>query len=132
MTAFVDTNVLVRHLTSDPPELARRATRFLASADELLLPDLILAEVAYVLESFYEAPRMQVATVLRSVVAFPAIRVEDPDLLLRSIEVYEVDRLDFADAYLVACAERTGVGSIVSFDRSIDRVFTVERIEPAA
>jgi predicted nucleic acid-binding protein len=66
------------------------------------------------------------------VIAFPAIRVEDPDLLLRAVEVYDTDRLDFADAYLVACAERTGVGSIVSFDRSIDRVSTVERIEPAA
>jgi predicted nucleic acid-binding protein len=56
VTAFVDTNVLVRHLTGDPPELAGRATRYLAAADELLLPDLILAEVAYVLESFYESP----------------------------------------------------------------------------
>ena len=132
MTAFVDANVLVRHLTGDPPELARRATTSLAAADKLLLPDLIVAEVAYVLESFYEAPRARVATVLRSVVAFPAIRVEDPDLLLRAVEVYDTDRLDFADAYLVACAERTGVGSIVSFDRSIDRAATVERIEPAA
>jgi predicted nucleic acid-binding protein len=132
MTAFVDTNVLVRHLTGDPPDLARRATTFLAAADDLLLPDLIGAEVAYVLESFCEAPRAQVAAVLRSVIAFPAIRVEDPDLLLRAVEVYDTNRLDFADAYLVACAERTGVGSIVSFDRSIDRVSTVERIEPAA
>ena len=53
MTAFVDTNVLIRHLTGDPPEEAARATRYLETADELLLPDLILAEVAYVLESFY-------------------------------------------------------------------------------
>jgi predicted nucleic acid-binding protein len=29
----------------------------------------------------------------------------------------EVHRLDFADAYLVACAERTGVGAIASIDR---------------
>lgn len=29
MTAFLDTNILVRHLTGDPRELAARATRFL-------------------------------------------------------------------------------------------------------
>ena len=131
MTAFVDTNVLVRHLTGDPPELAGRATRYLATADELLLPDLILAEVAYVLESFYEAPRSQVATTLRAVLAFPAIRVVDADLLQRAVEVYEADRLDFTDAYLVASAERTGVGVIASFDRGIDRVKTIRREEPA-
>ena len=31
MTAFVDTNVLIRHLTGDPPHLAARATAFLAT-----------------------------------------------------------------------------------------------------
>jgi predicted nucleic acid-binding protein len=130
VTAFVDTNVLIRHLTGDPPELAARATRYLAAADDLLLPDLILAEVAYVLESFYDTPRAQVATTLRAVLAFSAIRVLDADLLQRAVEVYEVHRLDFADAYLVASAERTGVGIIASFDRGIDRVTTVRREEP--
>jgi len=130
VTAFVDTNVLIRHLTGDPPEPAARATRYLAAADELLLPDLIFAEVAYVLESFYETPRAQVATTLRAVLAFPAIRVVDADLLQRAVEVYEVHRLDFADAYLVASAERTGIGVIASFDRTIDRVTTVRREEP--
>ena len=128
----MDTNVLVRHLTGDPPAMAGRATRFLATANDLLLPDLILAETAYVLESYYEVPRERVATILRSVLAFPAIRVVDADLLLRAIEIYEVDRLDLADAYLVASAERAGVRDIVSFDRSIDRIPTVRRIEPAA
>ena len=52
MTAFVDTNVLIRHLTGDPPAQARLATRYLEQADQLLLPDLILAEVAYVMESY--------------------------------------------------------------------------------
>ncbi len=130
MTAFVDTNILVRHLTGDPSDQAARATRYLRAADELLLPDLILAEVAYVLESFYETPRAQVAATLRAVLAFPAIRVLDAELLQRAVEVYEVHRLDFADAYLVASAERTGVGVIVSFDRAIDRVPTVRREEP--
>ena len=130
VTAFVDTNVLIRHLTGDPPAFAARATRYLATADELLLADLILAEVSYVLESFYEVPRAQVATTLRAVLAFPAIRVVDADLLQRAVEVYEVHRLDFADAYLVASAERTGIGGIASFDRAIDRVATVRREEP--
>ncbi|HLA17113.1 MAG TPA: type II toxin-antitoxin system VapC family toxin [Candidatus Limnocylindrales bacterium] len=130
MTAFVDTNVLIRHLTGDPPEMASRATRYLETADELLLPDLMFAEVAYVLESFYETPRAQVATTLRAVLAFPAIRVVDADLLQRAVEVYEVHRLDFADAFLVASAERTGIGVIASFDRTVDRVTTVRREEP--
>ncbi|MCY3783199.1 MAG: type II toxin-antitoxin system VapC family toxin [Chloroflexi bacterium] len=131
MTAFLDTNILVRHFTGDPPEQAKRATRYLDQADNLLLPDLILAEVACVLESCYEAPRTQVAEALRSILAFRAIRVVDGPLLLRAVELYEVHGLDYADAYLVASAERTGVGVVASFDCAIDRIGTVRRGEPS-
>jgi predicted nucleic acid-binding protein len=130
VTAFVDTNVLIRHLTGDPPEPAADATAFLAGADELLLPDLIVAEVVYILESFYEVPTDEVARFVRSVIAFPAIRTLDPTLLLRALEVYETHRIDFAEAYLVASAESGGIDTIASFDRSIDRVTSVRRIEP--
>lgn len=126
----MDTNVLVRHLTGDPADLAARATAYLGSVRELLLTDLVAAETVYVLESFYKAPRNEVATALRSLVAFESLVCVDPALLLRAIEVYETDRIDFAEAYLVACAESTGVGKVASFDRSIDRVDTIERIEP--
>jgi len=128
VSAFVDTNILVRHLTGDPPEQAARATAFLAAADELLLADLVVAEAVYVLESFYEVPRARVAELIRAIIAFPTIVVLDPAMLLRSLEVYETDRLDFAEAYLVAQAERSGIGVIASFDRAIDRVTTVRRL----
>ncbi len=130
MSAFVDTNILIRHLTGDPPDMAARATRYLESAPQLLLADLIVAETVYVLESFYKAPRGQVAEAMRSLIAFDSITTVDPALLLRTIEVYEVDRLDFAEAYLVANAESTGVNRIASFDTAIDRVTTIERIDP--
>ena len=130
MTAFVDTNILVRHLTGDPPAMAKRATAFLAGQPELYLADLIVAETVCVLESFYRAPRDQVATAMRSLIAMRSMITVDPALLLRAIEVYEVDLLDFAEAYLVACAETAGVGTIASFDKAIDRVTTVTRMEP--
>lgn len=130
MRAFVDTNILVRHLTGEPTDMAERATAFLANADELLVADLILAETVYVLESFYKAPRSQVADAMRSLLAMSCVVTIDPALLLRALEVYELDRIDFAEAYLVAQAETSGVGVVVSFDKSIDRVKTIRRIEP--
>lgn len=130
MSAFVDTNVLVRHLTGESPAMAAAATAYLRDEPELLLADLIVAETIYVLESFYESPRGQVAEVMRSLLTMGSIVTVDRAVLLRAIEVYEVDRLDFAEAYLVACAESTGIGQIASFDASLDRVRSVERIQP--
>ena len=110
--------------------MAAGATAALSGAEELFLTDLVLAECVYVLESFYEVERPRVTELLRAAIALPSVAVIDAPLLLRALEVYEIDRLDFAEAYLVACSEATGVGAILSFDRSIDRLDTVTRIEP--
>lgn len=129
MNALLDTNIVIRHLTGDPPAQARKATRLLRDADLLVMTDLICAEIVYVLESVYERPRAEIARVVRSVIAFPSIAVADHDLLLRALELYETARLDFAEAYLVACAELWGIGAVASFDRKLDRIDTVRRIE---
>jgi predicted nucleic-acid-binding protein len=110
--------------------MAARATSALSSAEQLLLTDLVVAECVYVLESFYEVERARVAELMRAAIALPTVSVIDAALLLRALEAYEVDRLDFAEAYLLASAEATGVGAILSFDRSIDRLRTTTRIEP--
>jgi len=110
--------------------MAVRATAALTAADELLLADLVVAECVYVLESFYEVERERVAQLMRAAIALPSIKTLDSASLRRALEVYEVERLDFAEAYLVAQAETTGVGSVLSFDRSIDRVSTIRRQEP--
>jgi len=128
--ALLDTNIVVRHLTGDPSAQAKRATAFLHGAHELILTDLVLAEMVYVLESFYEVPRMEIAEMARSLLALPSIVAGDHDVLLRAIEIYEDVRLDFAEAYLVALAEFSDVKRVASFDRSIDRVKSIQRIEP--
>jgi predicted nucleic acid-binding protein len=128
--AFLDTNVIVRHLTGEPPFQAKRATAFLRSSHELILTDLVLAEMVYVLESFYKVARAEIARMARALLALPSIETGDYDLLLRAVEIYEVLRLDFAEAYLSALAELSGVKRLASFDRDIDRVESIERIEP--
>jgi predicted nucleic-acid-binding protein len=127
VTVLLDTNVVIRHLTGDPPGMARRATRFLASEAELVLADVILAECVYVLESVYLIDRVSIAQLMRAALTLPTISA-DIELLFRALETYEVDRLDFAEAYLIAAAELTSVTSIASFDKAIDRVSSVERL----
>lgn len=110
--------------------MAARATQALAHGEHLLLTDLVAAECVYVLESFYEVERVRVAETMRAALALRSIAVVDEAMLLRALEVYEVERIDFAEAYLVALAEATGVGAVMSFDCAIDRARTVKRIEP--
>ncbi len=130
MNAVLDTNVLVRHLTADPPDQAARATAFLANADELILTDIVVAELVYALETVYRVERARVAELLRAVIAFPAIVVLDETLLLRALELYEREKLDFVTSYLAAGAERSGVGAVASFYHSLEKIESVQLIEP--
>lgn len=130
LIALLDTNIPIRHLTGDPPAQARRATAFLRGADELILVDLVFAELIYVLESYYERPKSEIAQMARSLLAMDSIVTADHDVLLRSLDLYELDNLDYAEAYLVALAETSGIEKVASFDRRLDRVETIERIQP--
>lgn len=126
MSAYLDTNVLIRHFTGDPPALARRSRELLASGEQLILTDLIVAECVYVLESFYEVERGQIVQLMRSAIAFSSIVTPNAAIVLRALELYGRGH-DYADSYLVACAEEAGT-AVASFDRGIDKIGTVSRL----
>ena len=127
MTAFIDTDVLVRHLTGEPDGLARRARALLESGETLILTDIVCAELVYVLESVYGVGRERLDRLVRAVIGFESIVCAD-EPALRCIELYEATSLQFADSYLVAGAEITGARKVASFDRAIDKILCVERI----
>jgi predicted nucleic acid-binding protein len=131
LTALLDTNVLVRHFTGQPPAQARRATTLLREAQpgEFILVDLVATELVFVLQSIYQQSRAQVAAMLRSTLALPAIRCEHASLLHRTVDLYVAGH-DFTDAYLMAVAEHDGISDVVSFDRGIKNVPGIRRIEP--
>lgn len=126
---LIDTNVLIRLLTGDPPEQAERARRLIAASDELVLPDVIVAECVYVLESVYGLSRQACAELLNAVIASRQVRVGSAPLLQRALSAHAAG-LGFPDAYLVALSEVSDGRPIVSFDRGLDSVAGVERIEP--
>jgi predicted nucleic acid-binding protein len=126
---LLDTNVLVRHLTGDPEDQAGRATAFLRAADRLALPALVVAELVYVLESVYGRSREEIAVLVRAILAHPPVVAPEEPTLLRAVELYETRGVHFAEAYLAALAERRD-GRVASFDRDLDRIETVVRVEP--
>ena len=130
MRAVLDTNVLVRHFTHDNPVLGRRATDFIAGAGprELVLADVVVAELAVVLERYYNQPKAAVAAALRSLLSASQVATLDADTLSRAVDLYEDERA-FVDAYALAVAERERC-AILSFDRRINRRTGIQRLEP--
>lgn len=57
MSALLDTSILVRYLTGDPPQLAEKAARIIDGEESLQVTDVVLAETAYVLTTVYKISR---------------------------------------------------------------------------
>ena len=130
---WVDANVLVRFLTADPPEMAQRARALWAQTERegfrLHIPVLIIAEVVWVLGSFYKWQAPAIAEGLGKLIGLDQADVEDRDLVAAALQMTVAANVSFVDAYLAAAARKAGA-PVASFDRNFRRL-DVEWFEPA-
>ena len=135
-TVLVDANIILRFLTQDPPDMAQKSQLLFKQADEglvgLIILSITVAEVVWVLESYYGYHKNQVAETLAEFLSCEGFRVEQKDLIQEALSLYQKYNLDFADALMASTALRKGPLSIFSFDRHFDRVEGIERLEPEA
>jgi len=133
-TAMVDANVILRFITKDPPDMADDARNLFKQAEageiSLIILAITVAEVVWVLESFYAYPKIQVAETFGAFLRCDGLQVEQANLIQEALSLYQGNNLDFADALMASTALRKGPLSIFSFDRHFDRVAGIERLEP--
>jgi predicted nucleic acid-binding protein len=130
----VDTNVILRFLTREPPDMAQQAlalfTEVQSGEINLFLEEIVLAEVVWVLRSFYHYSPIEVSDVLQEFVNFPGIACEHKTTILIALRLFAVKNLDFADAMVAAHMIRKGIDSIYSFDTHFDRLPGITRLIP--
>jgi predicted nucleic acid-binding protein len=129
---WIDANVLLRFLTGSPPDLAERAAGLLQEGQRgevvLRVHAVVVAEVVWVLESFYGYSRVEISGSLVPLLEQPALRVEDARTVVRALETMAEKGVDFADALLAETARSRGDG-VASFDKDF-RKLEVEHREP--
>jgi predicted nucleic acid-binding protein len=129
---WVDANVLLRFLTGDPPELARRASGVLERAERdgvpLRVHSVVVAETVWVLQSFYGYSKGEISGALIPLLEHPALRVEGARTVIGALQTMSSSNVDFADALLAGTARSHGEG-IASFDNDF-RKLDIEWREP--
>jgi predicted nucleic acid-binding protein len=115
---LVDTSVLVRYLTGDPPAMADAAASLIDSDAAIDITDVVLTETAYVLTSVYEAPREDVVDHLIALLRRTNVHLHegDTDLACEALLLCRPSgRVSFADAMLWARA-RSSALPVYTFD----------------
>jgi predicted nucleic acid-binding protein len=132
--ACVDTNVILRFLTREPPDLARQALALFTAVQngevELVLEEIVLAEAVWVLRSFYKVTPAEISNTLQEFVSYSGIICEHKATILIALRLFASKNLDFTDAMIAAHMVRKGIPDIYSFDAHFDRLPGINRLIP--
>ena len=111
----LDTNLLVRLLTNDDPEQARRVADLIDDSSACFVPITVVLELEWVLRGAYQLPREAIIRAFRGLNAIRQLHLEQEEQVLQALEAYG-QGLDFADALHLLRSE--GCAALVSFDRA--------------
>jgi predicted nucleic acid-binding protein len=128
---LVDTNLIIRYLVQDHEKHAKAAGRLFDACDRgdvviVLLPA-VLAECVFVLESFYEHPRRDIAATLGRLITSPGVQISDVEVHLDALDRYGKTSVHFVDCLIAATAASQST-PVATFDQDF-RKFADVRVE---
>lgn len=122
-TATIDTNLLVRLITYDVPDLAHKAAAMIEPVgDETIeLPLYVLAEIVYVLayNPSYTYSRFQINQSLLKIIDIPQFHL-NRGVARQALNTFNLTKLDFVDCLLLAETCSSG-GKLFTFDKELLR-----------
>ena len=131
---FIDTNVFIRFLTNDIPQKADACERIFKKAVEkkeiIFTTDMVIAEIVWVLESFYELEKEEIQPKVEKILNTPNLVCPNKDLILRALALYREKNIDYIDAYNALILKEKGVDELYSYDKDYDRIDWLTRLEP--
>ena len=117
---FVDTNVFLRFLTNDVPEQAAAVEalfrRAAAGEVRLVTNTLVLAEIVWVLESYYHLARTDVQERAMAVAHMDGLILPELETLTDALLAYGESNVDFIDAYNACWMTRRELTWVATFD----------------
>lgn len=119
----LDTNVLVRFLTEDDPQQARRAAALIRTAvargERCFVDPVVLCELAWVLRGAYDVSKADLLITLDRLMDAAQIQIGDKDVVRAAIDAYRKGRADFADYVIGVRHLDSGCARTATFDRRL-------------
>lgn len=134
MRLFLETSVIIRFLLGDHPTQSPQAKRIIQKAQgkeiELFTNELVLAELTWVLKSFYKLPKEEIIKHLRSILSFSELKIDNRKVVEDAMEIFVTKNMDFfTDAYFAATVKCNNFDAILSFDHDFDKISGIKRLE---
>jgi predicted nucleic-acid-binding protein len=131
---FIDTNIFIRFLVNDIPQKADACEKIFKNAvakkETLFTTEMVIAEIIWVLESYYELPQQEVQEKVEKILNTPNLICPNKDLILNALTIYGEKNIDYIDAYNALILKNKGIKELYSYDKHYDRMDWLIRLEP--
>jgi predicted nucleic-acid-binding protein len=131
---FIDTNIFIRFLVNDIPQKADACEKIFKNAvakkETLFITEMVIAEIIWVLESYYELPQPEVQEKVEKIINTPNLICPHKDLILNALTIYGENNIDYIDAYNALILKDKGIKEVYSYDKHYDRMDWLTRLEP--
>jgi len=115
----IDTNILLDWLLDRDPRRTAMVEKLFAAATELHIPDVIIVELTFALEKFYDLPRDIVAGNVTKVLDEPLFNC-NRNMFQRALGDYvQYPSLSFVDCCLMHYAELQNALPVWTFDKKL-------------
>ena len=119
---LVDTNILLRYLLRDIEDQFEFAKKQMVLAQErkivIFIPLLVFVEINFILRGLYQQPKEKVIGAIRSIAEQSFLDIENREIILASLRVYERSVISLVDAVFVAQAKNRGL-KLLTFDKKL-------------
>jgi predicted nucleic-acid-binding protein len=123
----LDTNLLVRLLTGDDPEQARRVADLIDASPACFVPITVVLELEWVLRGAYRLERGAVIAALEGLMAIRQVHLEQEDLVRQALAWHQ-QGLEFADALHLLRSE--GCARFATLDRALVNTASGLQLQP--
>jgi len=117
---FIDTNVFLRFFVRDVEPFYQKARELFEQAEngkvKLETSDIVIAEIIWVLESYYGFSKNEIKDVIDAVLETKNLRTANHSRVKEAITLYEAGKMDFIDAYNIAYMRAKDFKKVASFD----------------
>jgi predicted nucleic acid-binding protein len=128
VTAYVDTNILVRLLTNDIPEQVEAALRLIDDHGSVHITSSTMLETAYVLNTHYTRSRANIVASLTDLLKSHQFIVDEALVWRLALELFGSTTLALHDCYIAACA-LSEEATLLTFDEDLAKVMQRKQVE---
>ncbi|MDM8522067.1 type II toxin-antitoxin system VapC family toxin [Desulfococcaceae bacterium HSG8] len=129
----VDTNILIRLLTGDDEQQAKKVYKIFKEAEsekkEFFVPLVVVLELIWVLESVYEISRTEILESVSDLLLMPVLKFEHPMALQQFLCSAQGNKCELSNLLIAYAAKINNCETVLTFDKKASKFNLFEMIK---